>query len=75
MSEQQMIQILFGSDPAKAPLAINRWGGGTEVLRGQDSGEPASSAFFGFMKSSKGSIRGRDAKGAFQGEGQRNPPF
>jgi hypothetical protein len=51
---QQMIQILFGSDPAKAPLAINRWGAGTEVLRGADAGQPVASAFFGFMKSSKG---------------------
>jgi len=51
---QQIIQILFGSDPAKAPLAINRWGAGTEVLRIADSGQPAASAFFGFMKSSKG---------------------
>jgi len=51
---EQMIQFLFGSDPAKAPLSINRWGGGTEVLRSQDSGQPAESAFFGFMKSSKG---------------------
>ncbi len=53
-ARQQMIQILFGSDPAKAPLAINRWGAGTEVLRNADSGQPAESAFFGFMKSSKG---------------------
>jgi hypothetical protein len=51
---QQMIQILFGSDPSKAPLAINRWGGGTEVVRGEVPGDPPSSAFFGFMKSSKG---------------------
>jgi len=51
---QQMIEILFGSDPAKAPLAINRWGAGTEVLRSADPGQPAASAFFGFMKSSKG---------------------
>jgi hypothetical protein len=51
---QQMIQILFGSDPAKAPLSINRWGAGTEVLRSGDSGQPGESAFFGFMKSSKG---------------------
>jgi hypothetical protein len=51
---QEMVQILFGSDPAKAPLSINRWGAGTEVLRLQDSGAPVSSAFFGFMKSSKG---------------------
>jgi len=50
---QQMIQILFGSDPAKAPLAINRWGAGTEVLRSSDSGQQTASAFFGFMKSSK----------------------
>jgi hypothetical protein len=51
---QQMIQVLFGSDPAKAPLSINRWGAGTEVLRSQESGQPGASAFFGFMKSSKG---------------------
>ena len=51
---EQMIQILFGSDPAKAPLAINRWGGGTEVLRSPGAGQPGYSAFFGFMKSSKG---------------------
>lgn len=51
---EQMIQILFGSDPAKVPLSINRWGAGTEVLRSPASGQPESSAFFGFMKSSKG---------------------
>jgi hypothetical protein len=51
---QEMVQILFGSDPAKAPLNINRWGAGTEVLRTSDSGQPVASAFFGFMKSSKG---------------------
>jgi hypothetical protein len=51
---QQVIQVLFGSDPVKAPLSINRWGAGTEVLRSADSGQPAASAFFGFMKSSKG---------------------
>lgn len=51
---QQMIRILFGSDPAKAPLSINRWGAGTEVLRLDGAGQPESSAFFGFMKSSKG---------------------
>ncbi len=49
---ERMIQVLFGSDPAKAPLSINRWGAGTEVLRGTGSGQ--ASAFFGFMKSSKG---------------------
>jgi hypothetical protein len=50
----RMIQLLFGSDPAKAPRAINRWGAGTEVLRSNGSKIPESSAFVGFMKSSKG---------------------
>jgi hypothetical protein len=51
---KQTIQVLFGSDPAKAPLSINRWGAGTEILRRDNSGQPVASAFFGFMKSSKG---------------------
>jgi hypothetical protein len=50
----RMIQLLFGSDPAKAPRAINRWGAGTEVVRLDGSKSPESSAFVGFMKSSKG---------------------
>jgi hypothetical protein len=49
-----MIQLLFGSDPAKAPRAINRWGAGTEVVRLDGNKTPQSSAFVGFMKSSKG---------------------
>src|SRR5208337_681290 len=52
-SSLQMIQLLFGSDPAKAH-AINRWGAGTEVLRSDGNKTPESSAFVGFMKSSKG---------------------
>src|SRR5262245_54956805 len=60
---QELLQVLFGSDPAKAPRAINRWGAGTEVIWhksavAEDSKEKeddvVSSAFFGFMKSSKG---------------------
>jgi hypothetical protein len=50
----RMIQLLFGSDPAKAPRAINRWGAGTEVVRWGGSKTLESSAFVGFMKSSKG---------------------
>ena len=50
----RMIQLLFGSDPAKAPRAINRWGAGTEVVRLDGNKTPESSAFVGFMKSSKG---------------------
>src|SRR5262245_44772131 len=43
----RQIQVLFGSDPAKAPRRINHWGAATEVING------SSSAFLGFMKSSK----------------------
>jgi hypothetical protein len=50
----EVIQLLFGSDPAKAPHAINRWGAGTEVLKSDGDKSPAASAFVGFMKSSKG---------------------
>jgi hypothetical protein len=50
----RMIQLLFGSDPAKAPRAINRWGAGTEVIKLDGSKTPEASAFVGFMKSSKG---------------------
>jgi len=50
----EMIQLLFGSDPAKTPRGINRWGAGTEVDKLDGSKIPESSAFVGFMKSSKG---------------------
>ena len=59
----EMIQLLFGSDPAKAPRAINRWGAATEVLRSNGSQTPVSSAFVGFMKPSKG-----ESVSAMQGE-------
>ena len=58
---EELLQVLFGSDPAKAPRAINRWGAGTEVVRHKDpvagatnKDDVVSSVFFGFMKSSKG---------------------
>jgi len=50
----RIIQLLFGSDPAKAPRAINRWGAGTEVVKVDRSEAPQASAFVGFMKSSQG---------------------
>jgi hypothetical protein len=56
----EFIQVLFGSDPEKAPRAINRWGAGTEVswhkeaIGSAHSDEVTASAFFGFMKSSRG---------------------
>lgn len=57
----EFFQVLFGSDPQKAPRAVNRWGAGTEVAWHKDSvslpsreDDVTSSAFFGFMKSSRG---------------------
>lgn len=41
----RLISVLFGSDPAKAPRAINNWGTATEAI-GEESG-----AIWGFMKS------------------------
>jgi hypothetical protein len=49
----EVIRLLFGSDPGKAH-SINRWGAGTEVVKRDTRGVPESSAFLGFMKSSKG---------------------
>jgi hypothetical protein len=56
-AQSQVIQLLMGSDPAKTPRAINRWGAGTEVAHRSAIGNHAveSSTFFGFMKVSKGS--------------------
>jgi hypothetical protein len=58
---EEMFQVLFGSDPARAPRGINRWGAGTEAVWHQGAVEShpktddvVSSAFFGFMKPSRG---------------------
>jgi len=60
-SHEEFFQVLFGSDPKKAPRAINRWGAGTEIAWHKDplaapprEDDVTSSAFFGFMKSSRG---------------------
>jgi len=63
-SRLELFQVLFGSDPAKCPKQINRWGAGTEaewhaspLLPAAGASVPSdvsASAFFGFMKSSKG---------------------
>jgi len=60
-SHEEFFQVLFGSDPEKAPRAINRWGAGTEIAWHRDpvatptrEDDVTSSAFFGFMKSSRG---------------------
>src|SRR6266481_150083 len=51
-----VIELLIGSDPAKAPRAINRWGAASEIIhRTSGSSHGAeSSTFFGFMKVSSG---------------------
>ena len=71
----ELVQVLFGSDPAKAPRAINRWGAGTEVYTtraNSGNGSPGYSAFFGFMKSSTGKsvseMQGELAKEGMHGE-------
>src|SRR6266699_3584100 len=51
-----VIELLIGSDPAKAPRAINRWGAASEIIH-RTSGSShgvESSTFFGFMKISSG---------------------
>jgi hypothetical protein len=60
----ELFQVLFGSDPARCPKQINRWGAGTEaewhsspvpaVSAAHASDDVSASAFFGFMKSSRG---------------------
>jgi hypothetical protein len=51
-----VIELLIGSDPAKAPRAINRWGAASEIVHkaSESSQGVESSAFFGFMKVSGG---------------------
>jgi hypothetical protein len=58
---QEVFQVLFGSDPARAPRSINRWGAGTEIVWHKEPVRDAAkrddvvaTAFFGFMKSSTG---------------------
>ena len=68
-SHEEFFQVLFGSDPEKTPRAINRWGAGTEVAWHKDPVTPSvpendviASAFFGFMKSSRGQSVGEMQK-------------
>lgn len=59
-AHQEFFQVLFGSDPDKA-RSINRWGAGREVALHKSpvtalppEDDVVGSAFFGFMKSSRG---------------------
>ncbi|HEY7816699.1 MAG TPA: hypothetical protein VIG29_00665 [Vicinamibacteria bacterium] len=57
-SGQEIVELKIGSDPSKAPRAINRWGAATEVRRplALDPSRRAG-AFFGFMKASRNETR------------------
>jgi hypothetical protein len=46
----QRIELIMGSDPAKAPFHVNRWGAAKETYRTAEG----TGDFFGFMKSSAG---------------------
>jgi hypothetical protein len=48
--DTEIIQLVMGSDPAKAPRGINRWGAALETSRSQTG----AGYFFGFIKASKG---------------------
>lgn len=51
----EFFQIVMGSDPAKAPRAINRWGAASERVQLANPGSAVeASTFFGFMKVYKG---------------------
>jgi hypothetical protein len=46
----QRLELVMGSDPAKAPFHVNRWGAAKEIYRASEG----TGTFFGFMKSSGG---------------------
>jgi hypothetical protein len=54
-SQRELISLLIGSDPQKAPRRINRWGAAMEVVHRETSRAKAAdaSAFFGFMTQAK----------------------
>ena len=60
--QRELISLLIGSDPAKAPRRINRWGAAQEVIH--HSPDAAStvdaSAFFGFMTRAAGESSAAD---------------
>lgn len=74
---EEMFQVLFGSDPAKAPRAINRWGAGIEAVWHQNAvqspskvDDVVSSAFLGFMKPTRGKSAS-DMQGELKKEKER----
>ena len=48
--DTEVIQLVMGSDPSKAPRGINRWGAAVETFHPQTGAD----YFFGFIKASKG---------------------
>ena len=67
-SNVRLIEVLFGSDPAKAPRRINHWGAATEAF------DNRSSSMLGFMKSAKtGSASDAEAEIRRQSEKGEHP--
>ena len=66
--DMRITQVLFGSDPAKAPRKINHWGAGTEALTSE-----SSTIFMGFMTSAKtnsaaeaeGELKAKEERGQY----------
>jgi hypothetical protein len=66
----EAIELLIGSDPAKAPRRINRWGAAMEVVR-RDAGAPHSvveSVFFGFMTQARSDASASELEGQMSKE-------
>jgi len=67
--EVRMIEVLFGSDPAKAPRRINHWGAATEAYDGR------STRMLGFMKAAK-TDSASDAEAEFRRQNEKGEhPF
>jgi hypothetical protein len=61
---REMISLLIGSDPQKAPRRINRWGAAMEVVHHEpaEARSVDASAFFGFMTQAKSDTSASEMK-------------
>ncbi len=73
-AELAAIRLRIGSDPAKAPRRINRWGAAAEVIeRDAQTRSVVSTAFFGFMKATEGrSVEAVEAELESEGSQRRH---
>lgn len=68
-AELEVIQLLVGSDPERAPRRINRWGLATEVVRhAPQSSASDASAFFGFMTRASSDASAEETKQQIENE-------